>query len=312
MKNLIRFLTLNFIIALFSIVSFGQTNTFPSNGNVGIGTLNPTHKLHVVAPSNTWKARFQGSDGYIDIGPANTAWAHIYTDRPRFIFNKDVYSITGGFSSYSSSPLYLKTNGSNRMTINTNGNVGIGTITPQAKLDVNGGIQSTVGNYGDWLQMHTNNGEGFWRIHNRQDSGLLAFGYEKNGNQQWNYLNMWADGNVSIGTNKHTGFKLSVGGKVRAEEIEVSLATTWPDYIFEEDYQLTPLKEVEDFIETNKHLPNVPSAKEVTEEGINLGEMDAILLRKIEELTLYVIALKKEDEALKKENEALKLMIENK
>ncbi len=115
------------------------------------------------------------------------------------------------------------------------------------------------------------------------------------------------NGNVGIGTTKITdNFKLSVGGKVRAEEIEVSLISSgWADFVFEEDYQLTPLKEVEDFIETNKHLPNVPSAKEVTEKGINLGQMDAILLRKIEELTLYMIALKKE-------NEALKLIIEDK
>ena len=98
---------------------------------------------------------------------------------------------------------------------------------------------------------------------------------------------------VNIGTTKpESGFLLSVGGKVRAEEIEVSLTSTWPDYVFASDYELQKLSEVEKFINENHHLPNVPSENEV-QEGINLGEMDAILLRKIEELTLYVIELEK-------------------
>jgi hypothetical protein len=90
-------------------------------------------------------------------------------------------------------------------------------------------------------------------------------------------------------------------GNILANEIEVN-TDSWSDYVFEDDYLLTPIEEVEDFIAKNKHLPGVPSEKEVVENGINLGEMDATLLMKIEELTLYVIELKKEIEILKKEN----------
>jgi hypothetical protein len=75
----------------------------------------------------------------LKLGPSNSIWAHIYTDRPKFIFNKDVYAIGGGFSTYSSSNLSLKTNGTTRMTIKyNNGNVGIGTNNPLNKLHVNG------------------------------------------------------------------------------------------------------------------------------------------------------------------------------
>ncbi len=79
-----------------------------------------------------------------------------------------------------------------------------------------------------------------------------------------------------------------------AKEIVVTTDENyWSDYVFEDGYQLRSLKEVEQFISTNGHLPDVPSAKEVTENGQDLGRMDAILLRKIEELTLYIIELEK-------------------
>jgi len=71
------------------------------------------------------------------------------------------------------------------------------------------------------------------------------------------------------------------------------------DYVFEENYFLSPLSEVESFIKTNKHLPNIPSAEQFKSDGYKVGEMDEMLLRKIEELTLYIIELKKEIEELK-------------
>jgi len=106
-------------------------------------------------------------------------------------------------------------------------------------------------------------------------------------------------GNVGIGTNNTQGYRLAVNGSMIAEEIVVKLYSAWPDYVFGEKYDMKTLPEVEEFIQTNNHLPNVPSEKDVVEDGINLGEMDAILLRKIEELTLYVIAQQKEIEKLK-------------
>ena len=79
--------------------------------------------------------------------------------------------------------------------------------------------------------------------------------------------------------------------------------TTWPDYVFNKDYVLPSLQDVEKYIEKNKHLENVPSAAEIEKNGLNLAKMDEVLLKKVEELTLYVIQLQKEVEALKQQAE---------
>ena len=92
---------------------------------------------------------------------------------------------------------------------------------------------------------------------------------------------------------------MKVKGKIDAAEIEVKL-NAWSDHVFKSGYTLLPLQDVENYISTNKHLPGVPSEAEVLQKGVNLGEMDALLLQKIEELTLYVIDLKKENDQLKK------------
>ncbi|WP_461630294.1 hypothetical protein [Labilibaculum euxinus] len=97
------------------------------------------------------------------------------------------------------------------------------------------------------------------------------------------------NGNVGIGMKFPTA-KLSVNGKINAKEVQVT-ATGWPDYVFEPNYSLLSLHELETFINENQHLPEIPSAKEVGEKGISLAEMDAKLLKKIEELSLYVIEL---------------------
>ncbi len=94
---------------------------------------------------------------------------------------------------------------------------------------------------------------------------------------------------------------LDVKGKLSTSEIEVLNTTTWPDYVFADDYTLPTLDSVESHIKANRHLPGVPSEAEVNEEGINLGEMDAVLLQKIEELTLYLIAQQKEIAQLKQQ-----------
>ncbi len=101
------------------------------------------------------------------------------------------------------------------------------------------------------------------------------------------------DGNVGMGTTDPKDYKLAVNGKVRAQEIKVETAN-WPDYVFTKDYNLPSLKETEKHILEKGYLPGIPSAEEVKNNGIDLGEMNAKLLRKIEEMTLYLIEIKKE------------------
>src|SRR5690606_7391977 len=96
-----------------------------------------------------------------------------------------------------------------------------------------------------------------------------------------------------------------VKGTIHTQEVRVNM-NNWSDYVFEDDYDLPSLSEVERYIKKYKHLPEVPSASEVMENGIQLGEMNAILLKKIEELTLHMIAQEKELQKLRDENETIR------
>ena len=111
-------------------------------------------------------------------------------------------------------------------------------------------------------------------------------------------------GNVGIGTINPT-HKLAVNGTIKAKEVIVE-TTGWSDYVFADDYTLAPLSEVEAHIKTNKHLPGIPSAAQVSEQGISVGDMQAKLLAKIEELTLHQIAQEKRIAALEAENKRLR------
>jgi hypothetical protein len=102
---------------------------------------------------------------------------------------------------------------------------------------------------------------------------------------------------VGIGTEDPKNL-LDVKGTIHAQEVKVDM-NNWSDFVFHPSYQLKPLIEVEKFIKTNGHLEDIPSATEVEQNGVNVGEMQAKLLQKVEELTLYVIELKKEIEQLK-------------
>jgi len=121
----------------------------------------------------------------------------------------------------------------------------------------------------------------------------------KNENGQVNdALTIRKNGHVGIGTtNPGNYYRLNVNGPIRANEIVVD--TDGADFVFEDDFDLLPLNELEQSIKQNRHLPGIPSAKEVEANGVSLGEMQTKLLQKIEELTLYVINLKKENEVLK-------------
>ncbi len=114
-------------------------------------------------------------------------------------------------------------------------------------------------------------------------------------------------GNVGIGTTDPEN-KLDVNGTIRATEVKV--ATGWADFVFESDYNLNSLEEVNTYIQQNGHLPEIPTAKEVEENGISLGEMNAKLLQKIEELTLYTIEQEKRIKELEKQNKNILKLLE--
>ena len=114
-------------------------------------------------------------------------------------------------------------------------------------------------------------------------------------------------GSVGIGT-QNPQSKLAVNGTITAKEIEVQL-TGWPDFVFADNYKLMPLNKLEKHIKKEKSLPGIPKNKEVIKEGVLVGEMQAKLLEKVEELTLYVIELNKEVGDLRKENKELKQKI---
>ncbi len=121
-----------------------------------------------------------------------------------------------------------------------------------------------------------------------------------------NMLEITPDGRVGMGTTPVWGsqYRLSVNGSIRAKEIIVE--TGWADYVFSKDYKLSSLSEIEQHIAEKGHLPGIPSEAEIKEKGVNLGEMQAKLLEKIEEMTLRMIEQEKTIQAMRKEIQSLK------
>ncbi len=185
--------------------------------------------------------------------------------------------------------------------VDDGGNVGIGTITPTAaRLD----IQETVSNNYALHLFHTNDngGNGLLIESNggSNDDVLLKILADKNGASPRDVFYIEGTGKIGIGTTDlQSGYILTVDGKIVAEEVLIQNSDTWYDFVFDESYNLPTLTELDTYIKQNKHLPDVPTAKEVAENGYKLGEMNGILLKKVEELTLYVMEQQKEIEKLK-------------
>jgi len=187
--------------------------------------------------------------------------------------------------------------------------VGIGTTSPSSLLDLKSSNNNRLRfNYQDTpsIGFVPNNGNSIFHISHTLDNRLTI---SQGSNVAQNELvTIHNSGSVGIGTTNPGVYKLAVKGKIRAEEIKVE--TGWADYVFREGYRLPTLKEVERHIKENGHLINIPSAKEVKANGIQLGEMNKLLLEKIEELTLYTLQQQNLLEVQDKENKELKNRLE--
>ncbi|WP_255462922.1 hypothetical protein [Flavobacterium sp. LPB0248] len=212
------------------------------------------------------------------------------------------------------------------------GKVGIGTSNPTEKLEIyNSDTTPAVIS----LRSFRNDAQfvDVGRISAKQgDTEVARIGMPRSGGSTTGYLTFWtkednngnltekvrieANGNVGIGMINPKN-KLDVKGTIHSQEVKVDMLD-WSDFVFKKGYNLPTLKEVEKHIEEKGHLENIPSEKEVIENGINLGEINAKLLQKIEELTLYVIEQNKKIEKLQEENTKINdlekrlLKIENK
>jgi hypothetical protein len=210
-------------------------------------------------------------------------------------------------------------------TFPATGNVGIGTTSPQASLDVKGNIQLSSallpmgvmtelpGTGTPLVNLSLNFREtnkninyvgGAMRIDSRSDSPLFQWLARPAGSGTENtVMAILTNGYVGIGTNTPRE-ALSVNGNIRSKSIKVELAN-WPDYVFKKDYPLPSLADVKAYIDENQHLPDMPSEAEIAKDGLNLGEMNKLLLKKVEELTLYLIEKDKEVKAQSQNNYTL-------
>lgn len=291
------------LIMAFNTIS-AQNNVYPTSGNTGLGYTAPSAKLDVYVPSNATMEsgiRLTSPSYFSDASNINTLFHLRRAGR-----SKEQY--------YS------------QFVVKTNGNVGVGVnyndpilnnkrmvITdnnPNA-LDLNVRGFALIDGKNASLLFGATGGEAFgqWGIEYNEYASVKGLNFWKpsGSNNFGNYYMFLTDtGKVSIGLDPNVAgtyngdFKLYVAKGIMTEKIKVTLRSSsdWSDYVFEDNYNLLPLDKVEQHIEEKGHLPNVPSAEEVAKEGIDVAKMDAKLLEKIEELTLYVIEQNKRIKAL--------------
>lgn len=188
-----------------------------------------------------------------------------------------------------------------RMVLSPSGNLAIGNGSSLAKLSVHGTVYSnaTRSNTIFTGNLTTDNSnfvgsEGYWALRTAWDNSYNLDVY--NNNSRKTAMTILQNGRIGIGTGSPDA-TLTVKGDIHTREVRVDLTgpISIPDYVFQDDYILMPLSEVEAYIKTHKHLPEVPSAVQFQEDGMKLAEMNLLLLKRIEELTLYLIDLKKEN-----------------
>ncbi len=258
-----------------------------NGGNVGIGTTSPTSPLQIAAntgspygPQLSIVGSGETSSGLDLSWDSSSGYGAIAT-------------VLNGVGTGS---LVLQPNG---------GNVGIANFSPKWPLHIGSGSTAAYGANG--IELSWGNGAGAardWVVYSDQNFHILDNGYNQYGNGTGVpfFTIMYGTGNVGIGTTSpaHT---LEVAGSVGVQGTiisqEVLVSATGADYVFDPAYRLQPLSEVAAYIQANRHLPDIPSADEVKQKGMGVGEMEAKLLAKIEELTLHMIQQEKENQELR-------------
>ena len=234
----------------------------------------------------------------------------------------------------------LQSNALERMRILSTGAIGIGTSTPSAMLQIHNGVlkltganssggpmvtfggSPTVAPGGEWGIEYTTatlgrEGLNFWKPFGSTGTGGNDFLFLSNSgkigiNTDNPSAQLTVNGNVVIGdpalSIPNSNYKLFVETGILTEKVKVAIKTSsnWSDFVFQDDYHLTPLAQVNRFIKTEHHLPNIPTTTTVLRDGVDLGEMTASLLTKVEELTLYAIHQDEQIQALRAELGALR------
>lgn len=305
-------------VALSETWQSGTGTVYVATSNVGIGTTTPVSKLDL-------------GTNYSDPGNYPNKIT-LWSGGPNNYFGFGISTGDLDYFSQSNHRFYTGYNGSvgsEKMVINSLGNVGIGTTSPSDRFQVNSirpilmGNNGGYGVYGSQLgfNMTINTSvvpntvtklggtvQQGGAIITNDYNGNLAFQMYNAGTENASTVNydpqvvFTSGGNVGIGTTT-PAYKLSVNGTIQAKEVKVE--SNWSDFVFDKEYALPSLMQVESYIKENKHLPGVPSAKEIQDNGLSMAEMMAEQMQKIEELTLYLIDMKKENEELKSRVAAL-------
>lgn len=295
--------------------SIFEGNTF-MKGIVGVGTIYPQSTFDVITPINGFSSfgntyspgQFSGIHfGYRENNTLYRKSALVFerTDNHNQGGNASgkIHFLLRNGGGYSATGLEdaIMTLDSDPNAVRGSSRVGIGTKNPQASLDVNGtmGIRGGSPLYFG----HSESGLGSWTTRQYANgsrhvfnSRTVLFNDEGYGNTWQVFIN--EQGSVGIGT-LNPSEKLSVNGNIRAKKLIIS-QQSWSDYVFYKNYKLRPLNELEKFIQQYQHLPDIPSTKDVQSNGINVGDTQALLLKKIEELTLYIIEQEKNHQKLLK------------
>ena len=265
------------------------------NGKVGIGTVDPQSKLEVY--HSTQRTVQINPQNQLDVTGNSSLTIKEFVPSIEFhdssSSSADAVAFVNGNRFYIGKKTGTKITSSSLFNVNlNNGNVGIGKANPSEKLEVNGGVKASSFsvNGSSFSSRLTSNllqfsRDGFSYIDNTNTNGSIAI---RTGGTSNIDLLVKSDGKVGIGTIDTGSHRLAVEGSIGAREIKVE-ATGWSDFVFEKEYKLPTLTQVENHIKEKGHLKDIPSAAEVKKDGFFLGEMDAKLLQKIEELTLYTI-----------------------